>query len=229
MNAQETLAVAPRFSPLQDELEPLRPTWGQLNGMAVPLDFGDRAGEAAAAGVLGLADSSALGKLVLKGPGAEGLLQRQQIPIPGEIFQVANLAGGGLVARTGGAEFFLEDGCRGTLVSRLDSMLDSGGSGAFRVVRQDASILLSGSRANEVFLQTCGHDFRNPGDSMVMTRVAGVSCSILHRAIGGVGTFQLWMDGSFGGYLWETLLEIASELGGRPAGLVCFYPELVAV
>ena len=107
-------------------------------------------------------------------------------------------------------------------------MLDSGGSGAYRVVRQDASILLSGSRAAEVFLQTCGYDFRKPGDRLVMTRVAGVSCSILHRTINRLGTFQLWMDGSFGAYLWKTLLEIARELGGRPVGLACFFPELVA-
>lgn len=226
MNAETS--VAQRVSPMHDELEHLKPTWGQLDDMAVPLDFGDRAGEMAAAARLGLADASALARLVVKGAGAQAFLEREQIAIPPEIFQVRPLASGGIIARTGGAEFFLEDGCRGTLVSRLDSMLDSVGSETYRVVRQDASILLAGSRAAEVFLQTCGYDFRKPGDQLVMTRVAGVSCSMLHRTINRVETFQLWMDPSFGAYLWEQLSEIAKELGGRPVGLACFYPELIA-
>ena len=80
--------IAPRSRPLQDELEHLRPNWGQLDGMQVPLDFGDPSGELAAAARLGLSDVSALAKLVVKGPGAEAFLQREQIEIPAEIFQV---------------------------------------------------------------------------------------------------------------------------------------------
>ena len=34
------------------------------------------------------------------------------------------------------------------------------------------------------------------------------------------------MDGTYGVYLWETLLEIIGELGGGPVGVSCFFQEI---
>jgi hypothetical protein len=34
------------------------------------------------------------------------------------------------------------------------------------------------------------------------------------------------VDGSFGAYLWDTLLEIVRELGGDAVGLSAFFPDL---
>jgi sarcosine oxidase subunit gamma len=59
-----------------------------------------------------------------------------------------------------------------------------------------------------------------------MTRVAGVSCSILLREIRGIAAFQLWLDGTYGAYLWHTLEGIVRELGGAPIGLASLFPEL---
>jgi hypothetical protein len=98
--------------------------------------------------------------------------------------------------------------------------------GCYRALRQDASFLLSGARAAEVFLQTCGFDFRQPPKQLVMTRVVGVSCQIWRRENGGVGIFQMWCDGTYGAYLWHTLLEIVRELNGDAVGVACFFPEL---
>src|SRR5262249_11243393 len=94
--------------------------------------------------------------------------------------------------------------------------------GVYRVLRQDASLLLSGSQATEVLLETCGYDFREASPKVVMTRVAVVSCSILPRTLNGFSVFQLWLDGTYGFYLWETLLPIVRELGGSPVGIACF-------
>ena len=97
--------LAPRSSPLQDELEHLRPNWGQLDGMQVPLDFGDPSGELAAAASLGLCDASALAKLVVKGPGAETFLRGQQTRRQKERLRV--LAGDGFRLRVALFEFEL--------------------------------------------------------------------------------------------------------------------------
>ena len=36
---------------------------------------------------------------------------------------------------------------------------------------------------------------------------------------------RIWCDGTFGPYLWETLLDIAREEGGRAVGLRKLFPE----
>jgi sarcosine oxidase subunit gamma len=61
-----------------------------------------------------------------------------------------------------------------------------------------------------------------------MTRVAGVSVSAHHRELNGIGAYELWADGTYGAYLWETLLEIARELGGDAVGLSAFFPGLTS-
>ncbi len=99
-------------------------------------------------------------------------------------------------------------------------------AGCYRVVRHDASFLLSGRRTAEVLLQTCGYDFRQPTKQLIMTRVAGVSCSILFRELDGIAAFQLWLDGTYGVYLWHTLEQIVRELDGDVVGLAAFFPEV---
>lgn len=215
-----------RLSPIHDELQRHDPRWSALADMPVALDFGDPAAEQALARSLALCDVSALPRMMVKGPNAEQFLRDRQIAIPGEIFGVLPLGSNGLIARTGDSEFFLEDDVSGRVVPRLVLEVDAARPGLFPVLRQDASILLSGTRGVEVFLQTCGYDFREPGPNLVMTRVAGVSASVLSRTIQGVGTFQLWVDGTYGPYLWETLMEIVQELGGGAAGLLAFFPDL---
>jgi sarcosine oxidase subunit gamma len=81
--------------------------------------------------------------------------------------------------------------------------------------------------AAEVMAQTCGVEFVGAsGGKLVYSRVAGVSCSILPRTFGNINGLQLWLDGTYGVYLWETLLGIAMELGGGPVGLSVFFASL---
>jgi len=211
--------------------------------MPVPLDFGDPAAEREQAETLALCDVSALPRVTLKGPGAQTFLTEQGLPGLGEIYEWRPLAGGGLIVRTGAAEYSLEDGPGGDLLTRLDKAIENrkakSENPVYRALRQDAAMLLPGRRAVEVLAQTCGYDFRgeagsqskieNQKSKMVMTRIAGVSCSVLPRQFNGIVAFQLWTDGSYGLYLWETLLEIVRELGGSVAGLSCFFPSLVSV
>jgi sarcosine oxidase subunit gamma len=220
--------IPARLSPVHDEFQHLRPCWGEIDGMPAALDFGDRTAEQDRARMLGLCDVSALPRLEVKGPNAAAFLESHHIALPSESFHVLPLGSGGVIARTGDAAFFLEEGPQGSLVARLAEALDSSGLGVYPAPRADAALLLSGTRSADVLLQTCGYDFRRPGPKLVMTRVAGVSASVLHRTINKVGAYQLWVDGTFGAYLWETLLEIVRELGGDAVGLSAFFPELIS-
>jgi sarcosine oxidase subunit gamma len=228
-----------RLSPIHDFLEHLHPRWSALDGMPVALTFGGRTieQEQSLARTLGLCDVSALHRLVIKGPGAASFLAERAVAeaLPAEVFHVLPLNSGGLIARTGRAEFFLEDALgdgRGTdLVAHLaDLLLDSPPPGVYPALRQDASFLLSGDQVPALFLQTCAYDFRQHGSAsspdqpgmMVMTRIAAVSTWVVNRRINGNRVFQLWTDGTYGPYLWETLLTIARELGGDAVGLSVF-------
>lgn len=222
-----------RLSPLHSALERLYPHWGEVAGMPVAIDFGDPAHERAQAETLALCDASALLRATLKGPGAQAFLARQNLPVPEGIYHWRPLGGGGLIARTGAAEFFLEAGVDDEALASMEQAIRTPPSErpqpVYWVLRQDASFLLSGSRAADVLAQTCGHDFRRePGQpsKMVLTRIAGVSCSVLERPFNGIAACQLWVDGSYGRYLWETLLAIAQESGGGVAGMACFFPSL---
>jgi sarcosine oxidase subunit gamma len=213
--------------------------------MPVALAFGGRTAEQEqnVARTLGLCDLSAPERLTIKGPGAASFLEAQELAqsLPAEVFRVLPLKAGGLIARTGRAEFFLEDapapGGRVDVVARLSEfLLGSPQPGVYPALRQDASFLLSGDLASAVFLQTCGYDFRQAGLGLgpspdqaavlIMTRVAGVSTWVLPRTINGIFVYQLWTDGTYGPYLWEMVLTITRELGGDAVGLSVFFPEL---
>jgi len=224
-----------RLRPLHDTIERLvtlegnvRPRWDEIGGMPIPLDFGDPAAEQGRARELGLCDLSALARLVVKGPQAGRFLQSQGLPVPEEILDVLSWDGGGLVARTGGSEFLVEDGFYRQFVARLEQSLGPGRDGVYRAVRQDAVLGLSGRRGAEALRHVCGYDFApsRPGGPLVMTRIAGASCLVLHRELNRIPVFELSTDGTLGVYLWKVLLEIVQELSGEAVGLAAIYPEL---
>jgi sarcosine oxidase subunit gamma len=234
-----------RLSPVHDLLEHLHPRWGILDGMPIALTFGGRTleQERSLARTLGLCDVSALPRLVIKGPGAASFLEERAVApeLPAEIFHVLPFKSGGLIARTGRAEFFLEaapgdSGPRDIIAHLTESLLSSPPPGVYPAPRQDASFLLSGDSVPALFRHTCGYEFRPPGFSrglcqdhatvIVMTRVVGVSTWVLHHTINGNTVYQLWADGTYGPYLWETLLKITRELGGDAVGLSVFFSEV---
>ena len=60
--------------------------------------------------------------------------------------------------------------------------------------------------------------------------MAGVAVTVLHFPLDDHPCYRIWCDGTFGAYLWETLLEIATELGGGALGggglgLADLFPE----
>jgi sarcosine oxidase subunit gamma len=215
-----------RTSPVHYALEKPATKWGVLAGMPIALHFGDPKREAAQATVLGLCDVSAFPRMVVKGPGASVWVKSRDIPVPDSIYDVALAGRGGYqVIRTGAEEIFIEDGWTSDIVAHTGQALRASTAGPIEVMRQDASFLISGDRAREVFAQTCGVDFRKQTNQLVMSRVAGVSAGIRFRSELKVPAYQVWLDPSYGPYLWEALAEIAGELGGHIVGMECFGAE----
>jgi glycine cleavage system aminomethyltransferase T len=198
-----------------------------LRGMAVPLQLGEAAHQQALLQSVALADVSFLPGVLVKGPLAAEFLQASGVQLPPDVLAVGALESGGLIARTGGSEFFLEDGPSSNVVEQIEAALQANPRGAYRVLRQDASLVIGGPRGGELLRHVCGYDFiTEPHDKLVFTSVAGVSCSMLRRTLNGIPVLRLWTDGTYGIYIWRTLLEIAVELGGGAVGTALFYPEI---
>ena len=193
------------------------------------LHLSDASAERDAARTLGLIDLSVLPKLGIKGPAADTWLGERSMPVPTNIYDIASCDDGSRLVRLGDDEFFIEQHPAGSRVGGLTSDLTSPVSGVYPVWREDATFVLTGASAGEVLAQTCGVDMgRVDRDRLIMTRVAGVSCSILPQMLGELSCYRLWLDPSFAASMWETLTEIVVDLGGRAVGAGCVYPELSA-
>ena len=215
-----------RRSPVHDCLEELNPVWAEIHSMKVPLRFKDATGETQLKPELSLCDLSCLPKVSVKGPESLAWLAQTGILVPESVYGYRSMGDGGLVIRTDRQEVFLEDGPASQRVSEFERELSSHPLGVYLVRRQDASFQLTGVQSNAVLRETCGVDFSQPPDAVVMTRVAGVSCMVLPLQAKGAPAFRFWLDPSYGWYLWKALLEIVRDQGGDAIGLDAFFPRL---
>ena len=215
-----------RRSPVHDLLEPMRPVWTEIQGMAAALRFSDLDREDRLRERLALADLSCLPRLGLKGAGVLAWLLENGLQTAGALYAVTPIEDHGILVRIDREEVILEDGIRGQAVSRIRDRLSANPPGVYRVERPEASFLLTGSGTDEVLCQTCGHDFRESEGQVVLSRVAGVSCRLLQVEVSGIAGLRIWLDPSYSVYLWETLLGIVREDGGDAVGLGCLFPGL---
>lgn len=212
-----------RQSPLHDSLARLRPEWGVLNSMATAWRFADVTGSA-----VELADLSPLRRAGLKGPGAAGWLRARGIPLPERPNAWSPLAADGLIARLARSEFLIEDEARGNAVPAIEAALHDGTAGVYPVLRQDAALLLRGAAVHDLFAQTCSIDFKSipPRERAVtLTMMIGVAVTIIDTSLDDKPCYRIWCDGTYGAYLWDALLEIATELGGGAVGLTAVIPD----
>jgi sarcosine oxidase subunit gamma len=154
----------------------------------------------------------------MAGPCAAEWLAVQGISVSAETYEWRGLQGdAGLVVRLPSDEFFVEDGLDGCAVLVLKANLGGGQAGCYPIERQDAGLLVSGAAVLELIEHCCGVDFGKEPEHAVMTRVAGVSCMVLCNK--AVPALRVWCTSGVAVYLWETLSEIAHDLGGGPVGL----------
>jgi len=207
---------AMRVSPVHSALAVRDAHWAERNAMRVARQLGDD--DSARASVLGLVDLSHLARTGFKGPGAAALLQSLgfELPPPNGWKQSVS---GALIARLATSEFFVEDLNGSATVAAIDRALAAPPEGVCPVPRQDAALALTGSRVNELLAQTCNVNFAQVGDEVVvMTMMVGVAVLAVRQTISVHACHRIWCDPSFAPYLWNTLAEIAEELGGGPVG-----------
>jgi sarcosine oxidase subunit gamma len=199
-----------------------KPSMGVHKGMEVALSFGNAATESAHKQVLAVTDVSCFAKFGIKGPQAAAWLEKQGIKTPAEINSWIEGAPNTLVLRLGGSEFLVEDQLNGNACEALSAFNQAKTAGAYRVAREDAAFILSGSQALNLLSELCVMDLRDQAlvsDAVVMTQVAGISATLLRQDLAGQQVYRIWCDVSYGPYMWEMLLEIAQELGGGAVGL----------
>ena len=205
-----------RISPLHDSLQ-LQGTWREINRMP---SLADRVDESAIKEILGIADLSCLTRFGVKGANAAGWLA-QSIPMPDRPNTWCPLPEGGMVARLGRSEFLIEDSLHSTVASRLAKACQQLPGSVYPVLRQDAAIALCGAAVNELLLQTCSFNFRAASlveRPVILTMIVGVAAIVIPDRRNGQPFYRIWCDGTFGVYVWSTLLAIAQELGGGAIG-----------
>lgn len=208
-----------RTSPLHDLVAALNPQWDVVRGMRMAACLAG--GETAARESVAVADLSCLDKAGIKGPEAARWLESLSIAVPAQANAWTGLPGGGVIARLGRTEFFVEDGVNGDTASRVRDALGTGNAGVYPVIRQDAGIALVGRRVNELLVQTCNVNFQELGSAsrtVIMTMMVGVAVLVIRQDRQNLPGFRIWCDPTYAPYVWETLTGIASEMGGGAIG-----------
>jgi sarcosine oxidase subunit gamma len=207
-----------RISPIAPLLQSLNGEWREINEMPALVALPD----AMDCQTLCLADLSCLTRFGVKGAGASAWLESYSVSVPNRPNTWLPLPEGGIVARLGLTEFLIEDGLHSHIAPQLTTACQSPPEKVYPVLRQDAAIALSGAAVNELLLQTCNVNFRALSLSdrpVVLTSMVGVTVTILPGERDGLPFYRVWCDGTFGAYLWRTLMAIAQELGGSAVGI----------
>ena len=170
-------------------------SWVDAGGMRLPRAYPNEGDPAR----LALADASHLFRAGVKGPQAAELLLTLNLPVPAKPNHWLPLPQGGIVARVGLSEFFLED--RGDTVARLAGACQGLPAGVYPVLRADTALVLCGHQANEVLLQTCNVDFRAiEAGAIALTSMAGVAVLVIAQHASKIPIYRIWCDPSYGPY-----------------------------
>ena len=164
-----------------------------------------------------------------KGPLAETWLRELGLEVPqGANTWTCRTHDDVLVARLATSEFLVEAVAGGGSAARL-RMIEAARrlydphqrrTGLAPVLRQDTVLELSGTRANDVLMETCNVNFvpharaaRADGGTLVLTSMIGVGVTVIARRAGSNLTYTIWCDPSFDHYVCSTLAEIAAGMG----------------
>lgn len=155
-----------------------------------------------------------------KGAGAPAWCVAMGLPLPAAHNTWAALEGGGLVGRLAYTEFYVEHVDEAVIVRLRDTLgrgvqVESGG--VYPVHRCDATLVLGGSLAQDVLLQTCNVNFAAlevAAMPVIMTLMVGVAVTVFPAIEGGQTVYRMVCDPTFAPYLWQTLAGIVAESGG---------------
>ncbi len=193
--------------------------------MQVALSFTEADVEAKCSQILSICDVSSLDRFGLKGPKASEWLQTAGIKLPKTANSWTLQDNGSLLMRLGNTEFLLEDRLENDMARMLNNKALNE-AGIHKVMRNDAAFIVSGELTSALFSEVCAIDLDSgilAENSLVMTVIADVSATLLKQTLNGQAVYRIWCDGTFGSYLWKTLLGIIEEHGGGPVGFNFYY------
>lgn len=214
-----------RRSPIEPDLAARGARWTMVGHarVATHLDGDDVTAD------LSLCDLSPLGILGIKGPGSAAWLDTHGLAVPDAIYDTTTFSDQGILGRLGEQEFMVGGGHSPDRVDSLLHDLRTAPHDVFDVEREDASFQIAGHRGRDALAQTCGVDFgAQPMNRLVLTRLAGVSGTVLPFQFGDEPAWRMWIDPSYATYLWEQLTTIIVELNGRIVGAACGMPGLAS-
>ena len=219
--------MPPHRSPVHEQLDSTGIQWIDVGQSRTVRCFGSDEKELQSFHDLGICDASCLQCWGLKGPEADTWLVAQSWQAADDIYSSWTSKEGLQIFRLGKDEFLIAaapNTSEESLTSIGASSLVQDNTILFR--RQDAVFVLTGLRATQLLAQTCGIHWNEMGlDQLVLTRVAGVSCTILPTERDGNPMFRIWLEPSYAIYLWQQIFTICRDLGGEMIGLGVVYPN----
>ncbi|MEZ0330929.1 MAG: sarcosine oxidase subunit gamma [Methylophilaceae bacterium] len=171
--------------------------------------------------LLAIADVTHFKRFGVKGAKAAEWLSGQGVTLPESNNSCLELSSTSLAMRLGSSEFMIESQSTETLPTLSNSDQFSN-PGVYKVQRADAAFIISGQQALNLLSELCTLNLGTldlasetlSDNKLLMTQVAGISAILLKQSINGKDAYRIWCDGTYGPYMSETLLEIATELGG---------------
>lgn len=210
------MSTPARVSPLADAQAAHAGRWIDLEDMPSVAAF---AGESEAhIAVVAIGDLSFRRRTGLKGPGAAAALADAGLATPARANSWCR-SEGAIVARLGVTEYLVEDSAGGTAVSRVLALPVA--ADVYPVPRYDAALVVAGPQAIDLFRQTCAVDMATldaAGGALALTSMVGVGVTVAAVMTPAGVSYRVWCDGTYGGYLWDTLCGVAQEMGGGPLG-----------
>jgi len=154
-------------------------------------------------------------KLRIKGPRAEGWLLELGLENPAALFLAVQGADGTRVVRYGSQEFVIAGPPGSHRVRDLRAVLRDA-SQVFETASEEVELVVEGADCHAFFAQTCAINFAlAEAHKVILTRLAGASCAILSDPTTSAPRYLIWVDPSYAHYLWETLSQIVTDLGGE--------------
>jgi len=166
--------------------------------------------------LLGVADVTHFKRFGVKGAKAAEWLLVQGVTLPELNNSWLDTNAASLIMRLGSSEFMIESQSAETLPT-LSNSDQFAISGVYKVQRADAAFIISGHQTLNLLSELCTLDLAGEASSenkLLMTQIAGISAILLKQSINNKDAYRIWCDGTYGHYMQETLLEIATELGG---------------
>jgi sarcosine oxidase subunit gamma len=205
-----------RTSPLADAQAALAARWCTVESVQSVAAFSHERDSALE--VVAIGDLSHRRRAGIKGPGAAAALASLGLATPARPNSWCR-SESALVARLGLTEYLIEDSVGGEIVDKVLALPDA--EGVYPVPRFDAELVIAGPQAVDLFRQTCAIDAETldaAGGALALTSMVGVSVTVAAVMTPAGVTYRVWCDGTYGGYLWETLSGVAEEMGGGPVG-----------